>query len=109
MTKIWAKIENDLVIDIISADDEFIETLRTMEIDGKTDHHWIDTTDCKNSPSVGSAYRADINAFVQPKPYTNAVWDETVYDWIPPVAKPDNNNWFWDQAHHKWIPESKPS
>lgn len=107
MTKVWAKIENDLVVDIIGAEPDFIETLIAMEIDGKTDHNWIDTTDCKNAPGVGSTYRADINAFVQPKPYSNAVWDETVYDWIPPVPKPDEGNWFWSQTDNKWLHESE--
>jgi hypothetical protein len=109
MNKIYAKIENSTVVDVIVAEPKFIEMLTTMEIDGKTDHNWIDTTDCKNDPAVGSTYRSDLNAFVHPRPYANAVWDETVFDWIPPVAKPDGNNWFWDQAHNNWISESDPS
>ena len=109
MNKTYAKIEDNIVVDVIVADPEFIKTLKTMEIDGKNNHNWIDTTDCKNQPGVGSTYRLDLNAFVHVKPCENWVWDTTVFDWIPPVPKPDSGNWFWDQRDNRWISEAEMS
>jgi len=109
MNKTYAKIEDNTVVDVIVAEPEFIETLKSGEIDGKTEHHWIDTTDCKNQPGVGSTYRSDLNAFVHVKPYENWVWHTTIFDWVPPVPKPDGVDCFWDQLDNRWISKAEMS
>ena len=106
MNRTYAKIEDNHVIDIIVAEPNFIETLRIMEIDGKNNHNWIDTTDCKNQPGVGSTYRSDLHAFVHVKPYENWVWDTTIVDWVPPVPKPNDVNCFWSQSDNRWISQA---
>ena len=107
MNRTYAKLENNIVVDVISATPEFIESLRIMEIDGKTKHDWFDTSGCKNQPGVGSTYRLDIDAFVHPKPFENWIWDNTIYEWIPPIPVPDNiDKWFWDQTASMWLSEA---
>jgi len=32
--------------------------------------------------------------------YDYWIWDGT--DWVPPVAKPEGNNWFWNDSTRSW-------
>jgi hypothetical protein len=97
MTQIYARIENGKVTNIILAEADFIESGAVGD-----PSKWIDTTDHKNKPGVGSLHHAELNGFVHTKPYPNWVFDDTTCEWIPPVSKPDGD-WFWDQHADKWI------
>jgi hypothetical protein len=58
----------------------------------------------KNYAGVGYTYRADIDAFVAPKPYPSWVLDENA-QWQAPVPMPDDGEMYsWDEATQSWVP-----
>jgi hypothetical protein len=58
----------------------------------------------KNYAGVGYTYRADIDAFVAPKPYLSWVLDENA-QWQAPVPMPDDGEMYsWDEATQSWVP-----
>ena len=72
MTQIYARIENGKVTNIILAEADFIESGAVGD-----PSKWIDTTDHKNKPGVGSLHHAELNGFVHTKPYPNWFWSKS--------------------------------
>jgi hypothetical protein len=57
----------------------------------------------KNYAGVGYTYRADIDAFVPPKPYPSWVLDESA-QWQAPVPMPDDGEMYlWDEPTQSWV------
>ena len=48
-----------------------------------------------NRAEEGDTYDSVNNAFRKPQPYTTLI-ENSNYKWVPPVAKPDNENAVWD-------------
>lgn len=58
----------------------------------------------KNYAGIGYAYRADIDAFVPPKPYPSWVLVEETAQWTAPVPMPtDDKRYRWDEPTLSWI------
>jgi hypothetical protein len=68
----------------------------------------------KNYAGIGYTYDAVRDAFIAPKPdpYPSWVIDDATGTWVPPVAKPtDEQEYVWDEATVSWIvapPEENP-
>jgi hypothetical protein len=57
----------------------------------------------KNYAGVGYVYRADIDAFVAPKPYPSWVLNESA-QWQAPVPMPDDGEMYsWDEDTQSWV------
>lgn len=56
-----------------------------------------------NYAGVGYRYDDALDAFVPPKPYESWIFDETICDWIPPIARPDGAAWFWNETLGQWV------
>lgn len=58
----------------------------------------------KNYAGIGYTYRADLDAFVPPKPYPSWVLDEEIVTWNAPVPYPnDGKMHVWDEPTLSWI------
>ena len=58
----------------------------------------------KNYAGIGYTYRADIDAFVSPKPYDSWSLNNDTAQWQPPVEMPNNDKRYtWDEATTSWI------
>lgn len=58
----------------------------------------------KNYAGIGYAYRADIDAFVPPRPYSSWVLVEETAQWTAPVPMPtDDKRYRWDEPTLSWI------
>lgn len=58
----------------------------------------------KNYAVIGGTYRADLDAFVAPKPYPSWLLDETTCQWEAPIPYPDDGNQYeWDEATQQWV------
>ncbi len=56
-----------------------------------------------NYAGIGYTYRADIDAFVPPQPFTSWTLDSNVV-WQPPVSYPtDGAMYSWDEATTAWV------
>ena len=58
----------------------------------------------KNRASPGMTYDSSRDAFIAPKTYASWVFDEDSCRWVPPVARPDEeNNYRWDEDTTSWV------
>jgi len=108
----YAKIENNIVTQVIVAEEEFFDTF----VDS-TPGEWIQTSYNtvggvhseggtplrKNFAGVGYTYDSTQDAFIAPKPYTSWVLNETTCLWEAPVAYPgDGKNYSWNEESTSW-------
>ena len=108
----YAKIENNIVTQVIVAEEEFFDTF----VDS-TPGEWIQTSYNtvggvhseggtplrKNFAGIGYTYDSTQDAFIAPKPYTSWVLNETTCLWEAPVAYPgDGKNYSWNEESTSW-------
>ena len=101
----FAKVENGVVVEVIVAEQEFIDTLPNPSSWIQTSYNTYQGTHLNggtplrmNYASVGGTYDAERDAFIPPKPHKSHIFDEAVCDWFPPTQKPEFNS-----ATHKCI------
>jgi hypothetical protein len=79
----FAQIENDLVVNVIIADDiEWINENLTGV--------WLEMTEQTRIAGIGYSYNAERNLFLSPEPFQHLGFDDEKFDWItepwtPPV------------------------
>jgi len=110
--------ENDIVVSVIVAEQDFIDTLaHTPE-----GHEWIQTSyntrrnqhihretgevNAKpplrgNYAGVGYLYLREFDVFVPPKPYPSWVFDEATASWEAPIPQPTPLH-IWDEESGQW-------
>ena len=99
---IFAKVKKGLVIDVMVADQDFIDNF----ID-TTAGQWIETKEDgsirKNYAGIGFSYDSTRDAFIPPQPYPSWILDESTCRWEAPVAYPDNGNIYeWNETDQQW-------
>ena len=58
----------------------------------------------KNRASPGMTYDSSKDAFIAPKNYASWVFDEDSCRWVPPVARPDEeNSYTWNEDTTSWV------
>jgi hypothetical protein len=65
----------------------------------------------KNYAGVGHKYDPDFDAFIPPQLYPSWKLDYTTYQWVPPVAMPENTEeytWKWSEINKEWIKVAVP-
>lgn len=104
----WAKIENDIVTNVIVAEEDFIQTL---------DGEWIQTSYNthlgkhpngtplrKNFAGIGYEYNRVLDAFIPMKPFESWVLDEDLGVYKAPIEKPnDDKVYHWNESELNWI------
>lgn len=104
----YARISNDIVTEVIVAEQDFIDTLDGVWLqtsyNTKNGEHLLDGTPLRmNYAGIGFSYNKELDAFIPPKPYNSWLLDESICDWIPPIPKPDLENYYvWDEANQQW-------
>lgn len=100
--------ENNLVTEVIVGIDE------TELIEGLDPETWYGNfrnQTCKRTSyndkirrryaAVGYKYDAENDVFLVPQPFPS--WDlDGNFDWQPPLAKPDGDDWLWDEENQQW-------
>lgn len=82
---IFAQLENDIVLNVIIADD--IEWINE-NLEGQ----WVEVTEETRPAGIGWSYNSQRNLFLCPEPVEHLGFDDEKYDWItkpwtPPVFK----------------------
>jgi hypothetical protein len=58
----------------------------------------------KNYAGIGYRYDEDLDAFIEPKPYSSWILNEETCTWNPPVPYPEDNLLYsWDENSKAWI------
>jgi hypothetical protein len=64
-----------------------------------------------NFASIGYTYDPDFDVFIAPRPYPSWKLDYTTYQWVAPVAKPEDVEgyiWKWSEINKEWIQVAIP-
>ena len=99
-------IDNDEILDEEGVEQESLGIARCQELFG-TDNTYVQTSYNYNIrhkyASIGDTYDATADIFKPQKPWDNWVWSDTEVDWIPPVAKPEGDDWHWKHDTNEWV------
>lgn len=122
----FAKIDdNNIVISVIVAEQDFIDTLEDK-------HMWIQTSRHtrgnihydpvtnepdegiplrKNYAGIGYTYNSEIDGFVPPKKYDSWVLNKETGLWEAPIPMPSKEGYeyFWNESNGSWIEQVIPS
>jgi hypothetical protein len=123
----WAKVNDDNVVEevLVGNNDEpdegyswLIENLggRWIQTSYNTKngvHYDINTGEPSEDQSkalrgnyagIGFTYDESLDAFIPPKPFDSWVIDEAIFNWIPPVAYPEDGlEYSWDEDLLQWV------
>ncbi len=87
----FAQIENDIVVNVIVADQSFIDTLNG---------NWVETTG-KNA-GIGYTFDSITDKFIRPQPYQS--WSLVNDIWQAPIPMPnDENIYYWNEIELSWV------
>jgi hypothetical protein len=101
-----AKLENNVVIQVISADDSFSD--KGLEWVASTfGGEWIETSYTgsfrKRFAGIGYTYNPELDAFIPPKPFDSWILNEETCDWDAPITQPLKEAPFmWDEETLSW-------
>ena len=113
----FAKVENGIVVQVIVAEQEIIDT-------GVFGHGWVQTSyntrggvhygadgkpDSKpqlrkNYAGIGYSYDETLDAFIPPQPYASWTLNETTCLWDAPTPMTtDGKIYSWDEESESWV------
>jgi hypothetical protein len=90
---VYAKLRNDLVINIIEADETFVSSQPDA-----------DTYKLLSRGGIGWTYNPEVDVFIEPQPYPSWTLDSN-YDWQPPTPMPvvEGKEYAWFEPNQVWI------
>ena len=117
----FARVINNLVVEVIVAEQDFIDSLEIKPWEtwvqtsyntrgGK--HYNPETGEVdkkkplrKNYAGIGFRYDAKLDAFIPPTPYPSWILNEETCLWESPVPHPDDNKMYiWNEQEQEWTP-----
>ena len=111
----YAKVENGVVVNVVVAEADWV-----AEQDGQ----WVQTSyntragvhygpDGQpdggvalrmNYAMIGGLYDATLDAFIPARPYPSWTLDTSTCTWVPPVARPEDGNFYlWNETSKSWV------
>ena len=70
---------------------------------------WIQTSYNSNFRNkyagIGFSYLENLDAFIEPQPYSSWSFDQSELKWIPPIPYPEDNQgniYYWDEDAKNW-------
>jgi len=114
----YAKIQNNIVTQVIVAKQEFFDTFvdtspgEWIQTSYNTHGgvHTLDGTPLrKNFAGIGFTYDKTLDAFIPPKPFPSWILNEETCLWNAPVEYPlDDKMYKWDEETVNWIEIETP-
>ena len=108
----YAKVNNNIVEQVIVAEAEFFDTfvdtspgtwIQTSYNTIKNEHLLGGTPLRGNFAGVGYTYDSVNDVFYQPKPFASWVLNESTWSWESPVAMPtDGQVYIWNESTTSW-------
>lgn len=107
----FAKVVDGLVTDVISAEQDYIDTLNDKDLWLQTSYNTIGGENVnggvplrKNYAGIGYSYSKELDAFIPPRPYASWNLNESTCLWEPPFPPPNNyDNYYWDESIKNWV------
>ena len=103
----FAKIENDKVVQVIVAEQEFIDSQPGEWIqtsyNTRGGQHPEGRPIRKNYAGIGYSYDREKDAFIEPQPFSSWILNEETCLWEPPVPMPEDEQlYFWNEDEQNW-------
>lgn len=104
----YAKIENNIVTNIIVAEDDFIQSLegewvKTSYNTSAGVHKLGDTQLRKNFAGIGMIYDRNRDAFYSVKPYPSWILNEDKCIWESAIPYPEDGSYYeWSEEELNW-------
>tara|TARA_Y100000004_G_C8684191_1_gene314658 strand:- start:36 stop:404 length:369 start_codon:yes stop_codon:yes gene_type:complete len=113
----FAKIENNIVTQVIVAEQDFIDTQEGTWVQTSYNTrggvHYQPNSNTpsedqskalrKNYAGIGFTYDSTKDAFIPPKPYESWTLNETTCWWEAPISKPsDGQSYVWNEENQQW-------
>lgn len=108
----YAKIENGFVVQVIVAEQDFIDTQSGIWVQTSYNTHGGQhilggSPLRKNFAGVGMVYDSTRDAFYSPQPYPSWTLVEETCGWKPPVPLPsdasDDKQYTWNEGTTSWV------
>jgi hypothetical protein len=100
----YAKIENNIVIDVLYLVDTKDSEWLYREYGGTWLRCAEDGSIRQFFPAAGFTYDSQRDAFLPPKPFASWIFDEATCCWISPVPMPtDDMRYTWNEETQSWI------
>lgn len=93
MINTYAKIENEIVTNIISCTDSEISTFSGL---------FVKVTEDTNNPYIGGRYSLSLQKFEEIEPYPSWEFNEQTFKWESPSTKPEGN-FHWNETDQEWV------
>lgn len=113
----FAKVENNIVTQVIVAEQDFIDSgvLGDPASWIQTSYNTIANTHPegrplrKNYAGIGYSYDPVLDAFIPPKPYESWLLNEDTGQWYSPTPMPtDGKQYDWDEDTLSWVEIVQP-
>jgi hypothetical protein len=89
-------------IGILDEDKKLTDTKTVEQLDESL-INVLDLSTVSGYATIGYTYNAELNAFIQPKPFPSYLLDEENFWWFPPKPYPaSGNNWYWNEELLDW-------
>ncbi len=101
----FAKVENGVVLDIIKADQSFVDSLDGVWIEYFKDANGEAEKKYNPAKVNNSIYDYTNKAFINKQPFPSWVLNSK-YQWEAPVIKPENTEthfYFWSEENKNWV------
>ena len=113
----YAKVENAIVIEVIVAEQDFIDSLPDKEKWVQTSYntrggkHYAPNSNTEddgtplryNYAGPGYTYDYGNDAFYSPQPYPSWTLNKTTYEWQAPIGYPnDGKDYIWNESSTSW-------
>ena len=93
MINTYAKIENEIVVNIIISNDSEISLLNGL---------FVKVTENTNTPYIGGRYYSELQKFEEIEPYPSWTLNEETLKWESPAPKPEGN-FHWNENDQEWV------
>lgn len=111
----FAKVEDGIVVDVIVAEQDFIDTLDGTWIqtsyNTRGNVHYAPNTNTPdggvplryNYAGIGYTYDAVKDAFIEPQPFASWTLDDETCMWIAPIPMPEDGlKYIWNEQDLVW-------
>ena len=91
----YAKLENNIVVNVVVADQEWINT--------QTGTWYLvnENAISQHNAIIGAKYDSLNDIFIHPKPYPSWILNSN-HIWEAPVSKPEDGWYTWDEQNQQW-------